>query len=424
MGIGRAAAGAALVLLVALAGIGCGSSPPPAAPVATVGEAVVRRATLTRVVTAEAVLYPLQQAVLTPKISAPVDRFYVNRGDRVRQGELVAVLDNRDLKAAVLQAQGAYEQAQAGYLSLTGATLPEQVRTAQLNLASAQQALDAARRIYQSRRNLYAQGALPRITLDQAHVAYAQAEAAYREAEQKVQRLTAVGRTQQLRAAAGRVAAAQGQYQAAQAQLAYSYIRSPINGVVASRPVYPGELATTSAPLMTIMNLRSVVARAHLSQQQAALVQVGDRATLAAPGGTRARGAVTVVSPAVDPNSTTVQIWAQAPNPALRLRPGSAVALSIRAGQVANAVVVPAVALLTDSLGAQSVLVVVHDVAEQRAVSVGVEQGGEAQILRGLQPGETVVTTGAFGLPSGTRVQPAPQGGAASGAAGAAPKGD
>lgn len=410
-----------VVLAGALAGAlvwsGCGSQPAPAAAVTTVGEAVARRTTLVRTVNAEAVLYPLQQAVLTPKISAPVERFLVSRGDPVRQGELVAVLDHQDLQAAVLQAQGSYEQAQAQYLSLTGATLPEQVRAAELTAASAQQALVAARRTYQSRQRLYAEGALPRITLDQAHVAFAQAEAAYREAEQKLTRLRSVGRQQQVKAAAGRLAAAKGQYEAAQAQLSYAYIRSPINGVVASRPVYPGELATTSTPLMTIMNLRQVVARAHLGQAQAALVNAGDPAVLTAASGVRAQGKVTVVSPALDPNSTTVQIWAQAPNPQRQLRPGAAVQLAIQVATIRGALVIPAGALLTSSGGATSVMVVVNGVAQQRPVTAGLEQDGEAQIIGGLQAGQTVVTSGAFGLPSGTRVRAAaPDAAAASGA--------
>lgn len=399
--------GAAAVLLAALAAAGCGTAQGPVVTVATVGEATARRTTLVRTVSAEALLHPLHQAVLIPKVSAPIERFTVQRGDRVHRGELLAVLENEELKAAVTQAQGAYQQAEAKYLSLTGATLPEQLRAAKLTLGSDQQALDAARRTYHSRQKLYKQGALPLITLEQAHVTYTQALAAYREAQQHLKRLTSVGRQQMIREAAGQVATAKGQYQAAQAELAYSYIHSPINGVVASRPLYPGELATPSAPLMTIVDRRQVVARAHVSQDQAALVTVGDPATIAADSGVSTRGKVTVVSPALDPNSTTVQIWAQALNPGERLRPGSSVELTVRVGKVANALVIPASAVLTNSIGGTSVMVVVNGKAESRAVTVGLVQNGTAQIVSGLKPGETVVTTGAFGLPSGTRVKAA-----------------
>ncbi len=402
-------------LLTSLVAAGCGTAQGPVVTVATVGEATARRMTLVRTVSAEALLYPVHQAVLTPKISAPIERFTVQRGDRVHRGELLAVLDNQDLKAAVTQAQGTYQQAEAKYLSLTGAALPEQLRAAQLTLGSDQQALDAARRTYHSRQHLYAQGALPLITLEQAHVTYTQALAAYREAQQHLQRLTSVGRQQMIREAAGQVATAKGQYQAARAQLAYSYIRSPIDGVVASRPLYPGQMATSSTPLFTLVDRRQVVARAHVSQDQAALVNVGDAATITADNGITTQGRVTVVSPALDPNSTTVQIWAQAPNPGERLRPGSSAELTVRVGKVANALVVPNSAVLTNSIGGTSVMVVVNGKAESRAVTVGLVQNGAAQIVSGLNPGETVVTTGAFGLPSGTRVRAAADGAAAAG---------
>jgi HlyD family secretion protein len=394
-------------LLTALVAAGCGTAQGPVVTVATVGEATAHRATMVRTVRAEALLYPLHEAVLIPKISAPIERFTVQRGDRVHRGELLAVLENQDLKAAVTQAQGAYQQAEAKYLSLTGATLPEQLRAAKLTLGSDQQALAAARRTYHSRQHLYAQGALPLITLEQAHVTYTQALAAYREAQQHLQRLTSVGRQQMIREAAGQVAMAKGQYQAAQARLAYSYIRSPMDGVVASRPLYPGQMATSSTPLFTLVDRRQIVARAHVSQDEAALVAVGNPATITSDSGVSTRGKVTVVSPALDPNSTTVQIWAQAPNPGERLRPGSSAELTVRVGTVANALVIPNSAVLTNSIGGTSVMVVVNGKAESRPVTVGLVQNGAAQIVSGLEPGETVVTTGAFGLPSGTRVKAA-----------------
>ena len=72
---------------------GCSREESTPEPVVTVKAAQVKRAPISRVITAEAVLYPLQQSVIVPKISAPVKKFYVNRGAKVRQGQLLAVLD-------------------------------------------------------------------------------------------------------------------------------------------------------------------------------------------------------------------------------------------------------------------------------------------------------------------------------------------
>src|SRR5689334_12898909 len=98
---------------------GCSKQEAASEPVVTVKAAQVKRAAISQVVTADAVLYPLQQSVIIPKISAPVKKFYVNRGAKVRQGQLLAVLENRDLQAAAVDTQGAFEQAEATYTTTT-----------------------------------------------------------------------------------------------------------------------------------------------------------------------------------------------------------------------------------------------------------------------------------------------------------------
>src|SRR5678816_4763528 len=87
-------------------------------------------------------------------------------------------------------------------------------------------------------------------------------------------------------------------------RLSYSEIRSPIDGVVADRPLYPGEMAAAGAPLLTVMDISQVIARAHIPQPEAALLKAGDQATITVPGEDNPiEGKITVVSPALDPNS-------------------------------------------------------------------------------------------------------------------------
>jgi HlyD family secretion protein len=86
-----------------------------AEPVVAVQAVRVRRAEIQQKVSSEAVLFPFHQATIVPKVSAPVLKFYVNRGDHVRAGQLLAVLENRDLAGALAESKGGYEQAQANY---------------------------------------------------------------------------------------------------------------------------------------------------------------------------------------------------------------------------------------------------------------------------------------------------------------------
>src|SRR6266705_1404872 len=102
------------LLALTLAGMaGCSKSEKEADPVVTVQVAQVKQAEIENSITSEAVLFPLQQAAITPKISAPVKRFYVNRGSRVKAGELLATLEDRDLAASEVENKGALSQAEA-----------------------------------------------------------------------------------------------------------------------------------------------------------------------------------------------------------------------------------------------------------------------------------------------------------------------
>ncbi|HWX53678.1 MAG TPA: efflux RND transporter periplasmic adaptor subunit [Verrucomicrobiae bacterium] len=391
---------------------GCKRGETAAEVVVSVQAAAAQRADISRVVTAEATIFPLAQSVITPKVSAPVSKFYVVRGQRVHKGQLLAVLENRDLAAAAMDNKGTFEQAQANYQISKGATLPEDAQKADADFRTAQQALDAEQKLYDSRENLYKQGALPRKDLDQARVSLVQAQSQFEAAKKHLEHLNALVKEQALKAAGGQFTSAQGKYLGAQAQLSYTQIHSPIDGVITDRPLYPGEMASTAAPLLTVMDLSGIIAKAHIPEADARLLHKGDKATLDVPGLDTVSGSVTVVSPALDPNSTTVEIWIQAKNPKQQLRPGTTARISITAQTAHDALVVPSAALLNaNGDGAQVMVIDSTGTAQSRDIKIGIQSAGEAQIVSGLKAGEQVVTEGAYGLPDKTKVKvekPAP----------------
>jgi HlyD family secretion protein len=401
-------------IAVVASGLGC-SSEKPAEPTVGVQVVPVKRATIEQTVTSEAVLYPLAQSAIVPKISAPIKAFYVNRGSKVRAGQLLATLENRDLAAAAQDNQGAYDQAQAAYTIATASTLPEEIQKAEGDTQAAKVALEAEQKLYDSRQDLYKQGALPRKDLDQAAVALTQAKNQYELAQRHLDALMAVSKQQELKSAAGQLQSAKGKYLGAAAQLSYSEIRSPINGFVTDRSLYSGEMAAAGTPLLIVMDTSSVIARAHIPQDQAALLKLGDKAAITVPGEEDPiEGKVTVVSPALDPNSTTVEVWVKAENPKGRLRPGTSVQISMLARAVQNSLVIPAAAVLPSPDGSNYVMVAGSDSkAHQKTVKTGIKQGDQMQILEGLAEGERVITSGAYGLLDNTklRIEASPESG-------------
>jgi HlyD family secretion protein len=350
-------------------------------PQVTVQVAAAQNKAIEREITAGAILYPKDQAALVPKINAPISKFYVNRGSAVRAGQLLAELESRDLASAVADNQGAYQQAEAAYQ--TAAQKAEQ------DLKLARQQLDAQQRVYDNRASLLKQGAASAKDVEDARIALTQAQNQYDIAQKQYD----------LRAAEGQLNSAKAKTSGAKAQLDYTRIVSPINGVVTDRPFYAGETAPSGSPILTVMDLSQVIARVHVSQQEAAQLKVGDAASLSLPGGDSVPGKVSLVSPALDPNSTTVEVWVQAPNPRMEFRPGAGVRVSMVAEKASHATVIPSQALLTAPDGATSVIVLdPGNTPQKRKVEVGIRNGNDVQITKGLKDGEHVVTVGAFEL--------------------------
>jgi HlyD family secretion protein len=395
----------ASVLLWAMSGCSPGEKEPVA--VVSVQTTPAQRGPISQIVTADGVVSPLQQAILTPKITSTISKFLVQRGTRVKQGQLLAILENADLSAAAEQSKGEFEQAQAGYATTTGASLPEQIQKAELDAAAAQAGFNAQQKVYDSRKDLFQQGALPRRDLDSAEVALAQARTVNEVAQKQLADLKRLGEKQALKSAGGQLSAAKGKYLGAKAQLSYSEIRSPIDGIVTDRPLFPGELATANQPLITVMNTSKLIAKVHIVQAEAAVLKAGNPAELKVPGlDEPVKARVSLVSPALDPGSTTIEVWVEAAKPDPALKPGMTVGISMTAKTVKDALVVPASSVFKSAEGADYVLLAGADKhAHVKNVQIGIRNAELAQIVSGINAGDPVITTGGYALPDNTQVK-------------------
>jgi len=386
---------------------GCSTKEPEVVPEVSVQVTAAKKGDVSRIVAAEAVVFPLQQAVVTPKISSTIKSFAVQRGARVRKGQLLAVLENADLSAAATQSQGEYQQAEGAYVTSTASSIPEQIQKAELDASSSKAAADAQKQVVESRKELFQQGALPRRELDAAEVALAQAQSQYQQAQKVLDDLRRSGKEQAVKSAGGQFNAAKGKLLASQAALSYSYIKSPINVVVTDRPLYPGELATANQPLLTVMDNSSLIAKAHISQAQAVDLKKGAEAEIRIAGqDDPIPGKLSLVSPALDPGSTTIEVWVQAAKPPDSLRPGMTVQISITAATAQDAVIVPNNSIFQTNDGANYVVVAGSDnVAHQKNVQLGIRGITETQIASGVNAGESVITSGGYGLPDKTKIK-------------------
>jgi HlyD family secretion protein len=359
-------------------------------------------------ITADATLAPLAQAAISPKVTAPVKKFYVQRGSRVQAGQLLVTLENSDLAAAALDNQGAYKAAEGTYDIATRATVPEDTAKAELDVAQADANLKLAQSIVDSRAQLFTQGAIPGRDLDTAKAALVQARAAHDIAKQHFEAVQKISRRAALESAQGQLTSAKGKYMGAEAQLSYTEIRSPIAGVVTDRPLFAGETAAAGTPVITVMDTSGLLAKLHLSQLQAQRLSLGAAADIVVAGIADPLAAkVSLISPALDPGSTTVEVWLRVENPKSALKAGTPVHANITGRTASDALLLPLEAIQTGPDGeSKFVLVIKADgTATKRPVTLGIRNLESTQILAGVTPADTVITTGAYGLDEGTKVK-------------------
>ena len=355
---------------------------------------------------ADATLSPLAQAAISPKITAPVRKFYVQRGSKVKAGDLLAVLENHDLTAQALDSKGQYDAAAATYDMQTKAQLLEDYHKAELDVAQARAQLKLQEEIAASRKKLLKEGAIAGRDYDTAVAALVQARSAYDIAENHLTSLQKVSHEDALKQAKGQLSSAKGKYLVAEAQVSYSEIRSPINGIVTDRPLFAGETASSGSTLLTVMDTSSLLAKVHLAQTVAQRLNVGDDASVLIPGmDDPVPAKVSLISPALDPGSTTVEVWLRVDNKAGKYKAGTPVRISIAGRSVPQAIKVPLSAILTGQDGSKSVMVVGPDsLAHMKAVQLGISDGKDVQVEQGLNRSQMVITTGAYGLDDGTKV--------------------
>jgi RND family efflux transporter MFP subunit len=380
-------------------------------PTVSVKVAKVEKETIAAPVTAVGTIWPREKADVSAKISAPIKSMALLKNKLVRAGEVIAVLESRDLQAQRAEAAGALNEARANERSLITGTIPKTNAEDQKALTDARAKVNNARATYERRRSLYERGGISKKDLEASQLELTTAEDELRLEEQTVA-LRAHSLNPNDRAlAAARTAQAQQHLATLDAQLSYATIRSPITGIVTDQFQYEGEFASAGGKLVTIADTNSVIVKAPFSDTAVADVKTGDTVTVV-PTDTSAEemhGQVTLLSRSSDPASRTVEVWVTLGNDDGKLRANGAAQVTIAANSKNDAIVLPASAVTLETSNANEGTVMVVDdqnVAHETKVTIGIRTPDKVEIVEGLKGGETVVIEGNYALPDGTKVEP------------------
>ena len=378
-------------------------------PVVEVKAAQTEVADLDVTVHAPAAVFPRQQANIASRVTSPIRELRARKGDSVSAGQVLAVLENRDLLAQQQEALAALEDATAQLQKISTGTLPTDIERARGQLATAEAALNQARKIYDRRAELFKLGAIPARDLLVSQTELANANANYEVARRSLELLETQSREKDIRIAESRVAQARARLAQVEALLQFTELRAPFAGTITEQLLYPGDMAKPETSLFTAMDLAVAVARAQVPEAEAREIRLKQRCDFM-PADSKDKkfgGKVSLVNKAVDPARRTVEVWCDLQNPDRWLRAGVFGAVDIVTGTAPKSILVPQSAVQFVE-GTRSGAVLVVDgkrVAHKREVETGMISQGKVQIRSGLRAGELVVVEGGYGLPDGTEVR-------------------
>jgi len=299
----------------------------------------------------------LRKINITPEVAGKITKIYVDEGDRVQEGQLLAELDTRAIRLQLEQAEAALAVAEASYKD--------------------------AQRNFERMERLKGEKAVSDQQYEQVRLLFESAEA----------------QRQQARAAVN----------LARYQLDVSMMEAPFSGIIASKnsevgdvinPLMGGFVPTSG--VVTLMDFSQVKIEVDVSQTDINRIKKGQPAYLkvtALPNRVF-EGRVSLVNMTADPLSKKFKVEVRIDNPDLILRPNTFGEITLEVSSHENALVIPQAAILED----RYVFVAKENRAEKREVTIGLQNTELAEVLSGIQEGELVIIEGNYGLEDGAEI--------------------
>ena len=348
-----------LLIAVGLLALGCSSPTPEKSTVEETAVPVrvqrVEQAGMPIIASAVGTTAPHARATPGTRLMGRVARADFAEGDRVARGEVLVRIENQDLRARRRQAESAVQEARA--------------------------VLDNAEKSVQRLRNLYQEKAVPQQALDEAETGYARARAGLGSAEQGIQEV--------------------------EANLRYSAVESPLDGVIVRKFVQPGDMTAPGTPLFAVEQQDPIEVTVEVSERDLPYVEAGREVAaeiMALKGSTAHRvGRVQALIPAADPGSRTFRVKVLVPNPDGAIGSGMFARVQFPKGE-RPALLVPASAVVRQGQ-LEGVYVVSDNRARLRWVRLGKALGERVEVLAGLDEGDAVVVSDVARVGDGQSVE-------------------
>ncbi|MBI5026192.1 MAG: efflux RND transporter periplasmic adaptor subunit [Nitrospirae bacterium] len=314
-----------------------------------------------------------EEVRITAQRQGRITNLYVEEGDRVKAGDMIAMLDVFEVEANLRKAEAAYVSAEA------------RVSGVAANISKTKAQKEEAEKNLQRMQELYKKGIVPLMEVDSSESKYEVAKANYDSAKEELK----FAEAQMIEAKAAR--------DLARLHYNYSFIKTPIAGVVSTRPVEVGDMAAPGPIIATVVNPETLYIKAPIDEVDVDMVKVGQaaRVTMDAYLGKVFYGRVIRVSPiviGVKQETRTFEVRVSVEEKGLVLKPGMSADIEIITGEAENTLVVPTQSVMEKGKE-KFVFVIEGNKAKQRKVAIGVHNWNFTEIKEGIKEGEKVIIT-------------------------------
>jgi HlyD family secretion protein len=368
------------------------------------------------VLTATGYIIPHHKIEANSKVTGRVAWIGVEKGDKVKEGQVLVRLEDQEFRAQYDQARGAADSARAQLEQLQHGSRPEEIQQTEHNLSEARATAANDKLTLDRTKKLVAQAVLSQQALDDATAKYEASQQRVHSLEQSYQLAKIGPRTEEIARAQGALTQAEGQAAYAKSQLDATVIRAPISGTILDRSVEKGELltgqfASAARPVFSLANLEDIQADLDVAQDDFAKLTPHQKAvvTVDAFPDLKWDGVIAEVSPEANRQKATIEVKVQILNPDSHLRPEMNTTVHFIADENKNATTQSAgayvpTAALRDAEGKKYVFIAFNDKAMKRDVKILSQRSGGA-LVSGLNGGESVITTAPEDLKDGDKIK-------------------
>ena len=363
----------------------------------------VQTQSLTIVTEASGSIQPIESVNISPKTTGRLAALYVEQGDQVKTGQLLARMDSANLEAELAQTQAELAQAQAEYTRILNGNRNEAIARAKSQVKSAQARVDLAAKRAEKYSFLALEGAVAQLTLDEYINEDRTARANLAEAQEQLKELVTGSRYEDIQQYKARVNAAKAKVQLAKTRLKDAELRAPFDGIVSQKYAVVGSIVTpdvsasttSSATSSSILSLASDLelnvkvseaSIANIEQKQAVEI-VAD----AYPNQTF-QGRVGQIAPEaiIENNVTSFEVKVELITGQNNLRSGMNVDAIFQGKTIVDALTIPTVAITTSQGQIGVNVATVESKSQFKPVTIGLSQDGQTQIIQGLAASDRV----------------------------------